>query len=396
MADLSTTAKTFNNNSAKKLALAAALLVLFLGIHCGLRLAVSSSLNSDEAELVLFNQSLEWGYGFQPPLYSWLVWGVAQTFGISLLTLTLIRTAILFGTTVFLFLSARAVFRDSSVAVLAAFSLLFVPMMVWHALTYLTHSTLMCLFLAATFYVLVRIVQLGRWYDYLALGVVAGLGVLSKYNFAIFLAAIGFSGLTVGQVRRRMLTPWMLVSIVLAIGIVLPHVHWTRTHWEDLQAVLQLKLSAKVPGRQFFGMPRGVVDTAVNMVLLGGFMALVVAGLFRNNLRQSKAEGYDFPTYKNWLERFYVCILLIHVGLAFFKNAGLMHERWLEPYYILLPIYLFSFLKMRAVPSMTWRRYAGALAFVALALTIARCGQVWAGGSNRGFNPIDGSFTQIV
>src|SRR5438876_12418667 len=86
-----------------------AVLVLYLGVHLLLRLALSPSLIPDEAELALFSQSLAWGYSEQPPLYSWLVWGIVHLLGLSVFSLTLVRMLVLASVPLALYAAARAV-----------------------------------------------------------------------------------------------------------------------------------------------------------------------------------------------------------------------------------------------------------------------------------------------
>ena len=47
-------------------------LALYFGLHLISRVLVSPSLELDEAEQLLYLQALSLGYGFQPPLYTWL------------------------------------------------------------------------------------------------------------------------------------------------------------------------------------------------------------------------------------------------------------------------------------------------------------------------------------
>ena len=67
----------------------------FLLVHLVLRMCMSSSLFQDDADLLLFGQSMQWGYSQQPPLYSWLLQPWLELFGGSLFVLTAFRTLVL-------------------------------------------------------------------------------------------------------------------------------------------------------------------------------------------------------------------------------------------------------------------------------------------------------------
>ena len=61
-----------------------------------LRLALSPALDMDEAEQIVWSQHLAWGYGVQPPLYTWLQWGVNRLLGgQSVLALSLLKHSLL-------------------------------------------------------------------------------------------------------------------------------------------------------------------------------------------------------------------------------------------------------------------------------------------------------------
>src|SRR5947209_8391605 len=171
-------------------------LAAYLGVHLLLRLALSPSLIPDEAELALFSQSLAWGYSEQPPLYSWLVWGAVRLLGLSVFSLTLVRMGVLAAVPLALYATARAVLRDRGLALLCVFSLFLFPSFAWNAVTYLTHSLLLCAVSLATARAVVLLPQRRGWLAYVALGLWLGLGILSKYNFVTFAAALFLAGVS--------------------------------------------------------------------------------------------------------------------------------------------------------------------------------------------------------
>jgi len=63
-------------------------LTLYLFTHLLIRIAFSSTLQVDDAEQIRHAQNLLLGYPIpQPPLYSWLSWGLFQILGTGLLAL---------------------------------------------------------------------------------------------------------------------------------------------------------------------------------------------------------------------------------------------------------------------------------------------------------------------
>src|SRR5262245_21622617 len=70
-------------------------LLVYFGAHLLSRVLVSDALELDEAEQTLWTQQLHAGYGAQPPLYTWLQWGVFQLFGVSVFSLALLKNLLL-------------------------------------------------------------------------------------------------------------------------------------------------------------------------------------------------------------------------------------------------------------------------------------------------------------
>src|SRR5262245_12492036 len=88
------------------------LLAVYFGAQVCLRLLTSNSTDLDESEQLLATQQLQWGYGPQPPLYTWLQFPFVQLFGLNILALALLKNLLLFGIYVLTYLNARFITRD--------------------------------------------------------------------------------------------------------------------------------------------------------------------------------------------------------------------------------------------------------------------------------------------
>jgi len=58
---------------------------------------ISETLGMDDAQESLLAQKWSWGYGPQPPLYTWLVIIFSNIFGLSSFTMALLKNALLFA-----------------------------------------------------------------------------------------------------------------------------------------------------------------------------------------------------------------------------------------------------------------------------------------------------------
>jgi hypothetical protein len=84
------------------------------------------------------------------------------------------------------------------------------------------------------------------------------------------------------------------------------------------------------------------------------------------------------------------------LGFVVVFQATRVHERWLEPFILLLPLYLFARLAEGRSTDANIRRYVTMLILLAAALTLARAGQIWLGGTCRGDNPMDIDYRELA
>src|SRR5882762_10917298 len=118
------------------------ILAAYFSLHLILRTLVSETVGFDEADELLAGQRLSWGYGPQPPLYTWLLILFTRTLGLSVFSLTLLRELILCGCYLLTYFNARTLTRSHACGVAAVVALQFCPSIAWEAQRDLTHSIL--------------------------------------------------------------------------------------------------------------------------------------------------------------------------------------------------------------------------------------------------------------
>ncbi|OYW25990.1 MAG: glycosyltransferase, partial [Methyloversatilis sp. 12-65-5] len=244
------------------------LLLLYFGAHVLSRTLVSDALELDEAEQALWTQQFAAGYGAQPPLYTWLQWTMFQVAGVSVLSLSLLKNLLLAWTYAFVWLAARRLMA-APLAMLAAASMLLIPQIGWESQRDLTHSVLATAVAAATLYVVVRLIERPRSVLYLALGVCAALGLLSKYSFSVFLAALGLALLLSRDTRPLLRSPWIIVAALVALAVLGPHALWLFDNWQLASARTMEKLGTHASLSA--GIARGLAS------LLGATLATLAA-----------------------------------------------------------------------------------------------------------------------
>ena len=126
----------------------------------------------------------------------------------------------------FTYLTARRLICDPVLAALATFSFTSIYVFGYFSHVDLTHTTALSAFLAASWYVFVRLCETPTLPWYLALGLCFGLGTLGKWNFVMFAAALSLACLAHPAYRRLVLSWKVVPAAAVAAVIVLPTVVW--------------------------------------------------------------------------------------------------------------------------------------------------------------------------
>jgi 4-amino-4-deoxy-L-arabinose transferase-like glycosyltransferase len=325
-------------------------------VHFAVRLMMSHALGIDDAEQAVFAQDFSWSYRVQaPPLFTWILIALGKVLGVNILAISIIRyvlLAITFGAT---YATARRLIRDPRLSALAVYSFAAIYMFAFYSHHDLTHTTIMTAMLAVSWYVFVRLVQEPRLRWYLALGAAFGLGLLGKWNFVMFAAALPLACLLCPAYRPLVLTWKILPAALLCVVIVLPTVVATLQSPSDIgtaQSVLVGDASPSYLARVAQGTLRLITSAIAYPQPLLILMALAFAFPFLRGLRdvsQTTAETSHRidAAFIGWTM---AISLLLHFALVLGVGAKEFHERLMQPALFILPIYLFMLIE-RGVPS---------------------------------------------
>ncbi len=351
------------------------LLILYFTAHLVIRLFISNSVELDEAEQLLLTQDLRWGYGSQPPLYTWVLTGLFSLFTNKILALAVMKNSLLFLTYLFVYLSAKEITHDNNRAIVAMLSLLLIPQIVWESQRDLTHSVLGTTVAACTLFVMLRLLKSGRLYHYAIFGLCAGAGLLSKYNYGIFLVALFLAACSLKYFRPRLLNRKILLSLVCLLLVTSPHVYWALT---NMQAIL-----AQV-GKFHMGHSTGLLATYSH-----GFQRLVLAVItfhillvpayalffYKQGKRDVTAdENSDYVAYVSLIPRILLTGLFLCVLMILFFKVTSFKDRWMQPLLFATPLYLVTLFRGPFI-LVNVRRYAGFALFVALTVLLVICGR---------------------
>jgi 4-amino-4-deoxy-L-arabinose transferase-like glycosyltransferase len=320
-----------------------AALAIFLLSYLLLNSLVNHAYIGDDTDQIFFSQRFALGYHEQPPLYTWVVWLVFKLCGASRFAYALVKTSIIGGVCGTLFATGCEVFRDRRKAMLVAFAPLLIPNFAWNAVAYLTHTNLACLFTIATLLALVRVQKFGNTRDYVLLGVVVGLGLLSKYNFAIFAAGLLGSAISLPAFRLRLCDRRFLLTGLLVMVIATPHMQWMCEHWSEIAHAGQIKakLTKEHPAAVRIGF--GLTQLSLNLLLVLGPMLVAFAALQWKSASGVVRVVRSAPSeVEKLLSRFFLMTGVACVTLIIGFRAAHVHERWLQPLALLVPFWLLA------------------------------------------------------
>ncbi len=310
----------------------------YCALHTIARLLASDVLGEDDVIDTVLSQDLRWGYDAfprQPPLYNWLLWAVQHVTGPHVIGHLVIKYAALMATAGFLFLAARRILKDPLFALLTVESLALIYSIAWRYHEGFTHEVLAMTAVMATLWLVVRLVQEQRPWDWLWLGLTMGLGFLTEPAYAAFVGTLLLAAALQPSVRRRLFRWPLLASLGLAVLIVSPYLVWL---FGAKARVAQLTYALK----PMLGRRDGILDALRGPVTYLSPLLFLLPLVFprwlstaRSDLRRGP-NGADEPDFEQ---------LVLHAaGIAFVLSvvvAAAFNVRGLAVH-VLMPLYVGS------------------------------------------------------
>ena len=313
-----------------------ALAFAYFALQTILRVLTTHSVELDEAEQLVMAQEFRWGYGVQPPLYTWIQSLFFGVFGVNILALALLKNLILFGQCFFIFRAVREMTVDVRAAAVASSSLFLLPQFAWESQRDQTHSVLAVMLGAALLCTLIRLTKKQTVFGYALFGLLGALGCLTKYNFAVFLVALPLAALSLKEFRGVFLDrrAWWAAFIFAAAGQL--HIDWMENHPADwLARANEVHEHAANLWRAYAASFGGL---AVAVVAFSGLAALVFGVVFF----RAPVSGEEADATKNCrrlIERILLVALLICLALALAFQAH-FKDRWMQPVLFITPVAL--------------------------------------------------------
>lgn len=326
----------------------------------------------DEAEQILWSQQLALGYGPQPPLYTWLQWLVCQLLGPSVLALALLKHALIVLTYCLAWRTGR-LFLDAKGAWWIAGGLLLMPPFGWDSLRDQTHTIMVTAMAMGLWWAVLRQVLRPAPVNFVLIGLFCGLGMLSKYSYAMLIAALLAAAMSVAPVRRALFRHGWWWAPIVGLAIFAPHGVWLLSHWgmATTETVQKMSISAEVSRLKSLG------NLAVALLATLGLWLLAVLASYRARLwaREKPPRPAEQPAWRSWalplLRRYLLLIALALLAMVLMAGVSHFKQRWMLPLAAIAPLALYVWRPALLAPSSGRSFTAIVLVFALIFLAMA-------------------------
>lgn len=332
-----------------------------------------SQYNLDRYRDMLENHSWgirwQWGNSNHPPLFGWITASWFELFPRTNLAYRFLASLnISISLVLMLFISRRFLDKDQQLASLAV--ALALPLLGFMAMKYNANSAMLP-FWAAVFLFYLRILEKPRLVDGLALGLFAGLSMLTKYHSAVLLLAIFIHSTADANVRPLWRKPEPWAAVVVFGLVVLPHIVWLTGNQYSTIRFAALEQGARDLGNILFSQAKFFLAQ-----LAYALPGLIVLGLYRRP--KDGFPPFDFAQFGKLFRtsegRALLAVGLLPVPLTMILGLALwvpLTSNWSIPFFIFAPILLVLLLPKPIANKRWWTSPAFILGFSVLLIALS-------------------------
>lgn len=348
--------------------------LVYSALHVGFRLLASGVLGEDDDIDNILVQTLAPGYDAfprQPPLYNWVLWSVQQLMGPHIESFLLIKYAALIATAGFLYLSAYRVMKDRLFAILTVESLALIYQISWRFHEGFTHEVGAMVAVSATLWASLRIASDGGVRNFILLGVIAGLGLLTEPAYTVFLTSLLVAASLQPALRRRILRPQLVVSLAIALAMASPYLGWLLAEPERLRWLTNATYNLGDAADGLLDALRGPFAYLSPLIIILPLIFPRYLPTAWADLRRAPEAGPE-PDLEQWvLHTALVAFALSVIGALAFAIHGLaVHV--LMPLYLTSTIWLFGVARRASGTPLHVRRFTQLAILIAFIAFFAR------------------------
>lgn len=351
-------------------------LILYLGLIFLWRAFAYPSLLGDDAEQVLFAQSgFLFGYHLPNPILpTWLVIISERLFGVSAASVVLVKF-IFFGV-IFFFQErlARFVLKNEKAIIAATLSPLAIYYFAWDSIRTYTHSIMLLAAMLATIYVFYKITETRRLMWYAVFGIVMGLGLLAKYNYALFLLCFVAAALFDPSYRRSLSNWSVFWSVLIALIIAGPHGLWLldQRHLMGDVTVQKFQIQNEISWllRSWLGI-RAWGEAVISFVLpLVAFLVLFFPKAFATKPRHATDAVETGERLGRLIGRYLLIVLAVTLVMVLASGTTRVRIHYMFLLF-LLPLWAFYRIEAAGYTDQAFKRYICGVLGLAMIVPVA-------------------------
>lgn len=343
------------------------IVIVYSALHSIIRISASKVIGQDDVVGNLFTQVLAQGYTpRQGPLYDWLLWGIQQFTGPELISFLILKYALVGAMLTFIYLAASEIFGSRMWALFTALSVSLMYQIGWNVHEGVTHTAALMAAIAGTFWAFVRVSKSPSLINYSIFGALLGLGFLSKHTFGVFPLILLVCSMFQSSLRRVIVNPLLIVSLISALLVTSPYVAWILEHTHELnrEAVLSTGVNG-IPHwqRVAAGLPKVITSPIGFLFPLIIILPLVFPKFLKTWWDEVKSVGHgqEKPNYIQLIIHMmlasFVVIILAVIGFGVTR----LEERYMHPFFLITVIGLVGIAMKSCRDSRNLNRYLAVL-----------------------------------
>jgi 4-amino-4-deoxy-L-arabinose transferase-like glycosyltransferase len=254
-------------------------------------------------------------------------------------------------------------------AIAASASLLLFPHIGWESQLDRTHTVLLTCLACATLWCYFALPRHPAAKRYALFGLLVGLCLQSKYNFAIFIACLASASLLHAQHRHTLWNRNTWIAAAIALLYVLPHGLWLLDNFDVAAGDTLQEMSESSQESDFLGN----VAAGMGSMLLGVLAFItplwLIYGLICWRYRKQAAVDWHSPNARFFIY-LYAAFFAWMMVLLLSGKVSQVKSRWMQPALFSLPLAFFVVLPALAQPAI-FQRILQVAGVVAVGVLIA-------------------------
>jgi hypothetical protein len=279
-----------------------------------------------------------------------MVWTTLSATGDSRIAFFLLKYVVMAAGLVAYYQAGRLVIRDDALAALATIGLLSTVSIGYLPLIDLMHTVLLTTMLTALLWVVARVVEFGRWRDYLLFGAILALGTLSKYVFVMLPVTLAVGVVFTPGLRARLRPARLLATLAVAALLVAPFAWWVVHQEQTFFSLAEVATQSAGPTADPLRWLRGTASLAIALV---GFVvpsALLFPFLYRRACAPIPVARSDAAEDDNrdWQRAYLIAMSVGSLAMlcaVFLVGTTSFKTRWMHQ--VALPFFIWFFLRVR-------------------------------------------------